>query len=88
MVSQGRAAVYSTWLSQLSCALQKANVAGLRLASARGRPPVPGTRAEGIGVAANDLEKPEDQRPVYPTSQELEQQKMEKFLDSLDKHVY
>ena len=35
-----------------------------------------------------DLEKPEDQRPVYPTSQELEQEKMERFLDSLDKHVY
>jgi len=35
-----------------------------------------------------DLDKPEDQRPVYPTSQELEQEKMEKFLDSLDKHVY
>jgi hypothetical protein len=35
-----------------------------------------------------DLEKPEDQRPVYPTSQELEQESMERFLDSLDKHVY
>lgn len=29
-----------------------------------------------------------DEKTVYPTSQELEQGKMESFLDSLDKHVY
>ena len=34
-----------------------------------------------------DKEK-EDENTVYPTSLELEQKKMEEFLDSLDKHVY
>ena len=63
---QGRAAVFSSWLSQLSCALQKANVACLRTASAGGRGPAPGASAEGAGlgegtgVAANALEEPED----------------------------
>jgi len=32
-------------------------------------------------------EKEEKDKPI-PTSQELEQDKMEQFLDSLDKHVY
>ena len=63
---QGRAAVFSSWLSQLSCALQKANVACLRTASAGGRSPAPGAGVEGAGlgegagVAANALEEPED----------------------------
>ena len=34
--------VYQSWLSQLSCALQKANVACLRAAGAGGRAPAPG----------------------------------------------
>ena len=58
--SQGRAAVYSAWLSQLACALQKANVSCLRAASAGGRPPVPGAQAEGAGGAADNLDWPED----------------------------
>ena len=57
--SQGRAAVFSAWMSQLSCALQKANVACLRSASAGGRPPAQGARADGAGLAAEDLEAPE-----------------------------
>ena len=57
--SKGRAAVFSAWLNQLSCALQKANVACLRSASAGGRPPGQGARAEGTGLAAEDLEAPE-----------------------------
>ena len=57
---EGSGAVYSSWLAQLSCALQKANVACLRSANAGGRPPVPGTRGEGIGVSAHALEEPED----------------------------
>ena len=40
---QGAAAVYSSWLGQLSCALQKANVACLRSAGAGGSCPALGT---------------------------------------------
>ena len=54
--SQGCAAVFSNWLSQLSCALQKANVACLRTASAGGRDPAPGARAEGAGLAVHNEE--------------------------------
>ena len=71
--SQGRAAVYSAWLSQLSCALQKANVACLRSASAGGRPPVPGARAEGVGPAADDLEETEDDWLAEAVEQLLQQ---------------
>ena len=39
--------VYSSWLGQLSCALQKANVACLRSAAAAGPCPVPGVCAGG-----------------------------------------
>ena len=56
--SQGRAAVFSAWMSQLSCALQKSNVACLRSASAGGRPPPGGVRADGVGLAAEDHEAP------------------------------
>ena len=52
--SQGAAAVYSSWLTQLSCALQKANVACLRSAAAAGRGPAPGARAEGALPAGED----------------------------------
>ena len=58
--------MFSSWLSQFSCALQKANVACLRTASAGGRGPAPGASAEraglgeGTGVAANALEELED----------------------------
>jgi hypothetical protein len=44
--SQGAAVVFSSWLAQLSCVLQKANVACLRSAGASGRCPTPGTQAE------------------------------------------
>ena len=46
---QGAAAVFQSWLSQLSCALQKANVACLRSAGAGCHNPAPGTRADGDG---------------------------------------
>jgi len=51
---QGAAAVYSSWLGQLSCALQKANVACLRSAGAAGRSPAPGARAEGAGGGGDE----------------------------------
>ena len=51
----GSGAVFCSWLSQLSCALQKANVACLRSASAAGRGPAPGMRADGVGVAAEEF---------------------------------
>jgi WD40 repeat protein len=35
-----------------------------------------------------DKDGKEEKDKVIPTSQELEQEKMETFLDSLDKHVY
>ena len=57
---QGRAAVFSSWMSQLSCALQKANVACLRTASAGGRGPAPGARADGAGFGAHDDAAPEE----------------------------
>ena len=44
---QGAVVVYSSWLGQLACVLQKANVACLRSAAAAGPCPVPGVRAEG-----------------------------------------
>ena len=44
---QGAAVVFSSWLSQLSCALQKANVACLRSAGAGGRCLAPGARTAG-----------------------------------------
>ena len=50
----GAAAVYSSWLTQLSCALQKANVACLRSAGAGGRGPAPGVRADGALPAGHD----------------------------------
>ena len=64
--SQGRAAAYSAWLSQLSCALEKANVACLRSA-------VPGARAEGVGPAADDLEETEDDWFAEAVEQLLQQ---------------
>ena len=50
MGGEGAGAVFSSWLSQLSCALQKANVACLRSAGAGGRGPAPGVHAEGAGL--------------------------------------
>ena len=44
MGAQGAAVVYNSWLAQLSCTLQKANVACLRSASAGGRGPAPHAR--------------------------------------------
>ena len=44
---QGAAAVYQSWLRQLSCTLQKANVSWLRAAGAGGRGPAAGARADG-----------------------------------------
>ena len=46
---QGAAAVFSSWLGQLSCALQKANVACLRSAGTGGGCPAPGARPAGAG---------------------------------------
>ena len=46
---RGADAVFSSWLGQLSCALQKANVSCLRSAGAWGRGPAPEVRAEGVG---------------------------------------
>jgi hypothetical protein len=46
---KGVDAVFASWLGQLSCALQKANVACLRSAGAGGRCPAPEARAEGAG---------------------------------------
>ena len=46
MGGAGSSAVFNSWLGQLSCALQKANVACLRSAGAASRGPVPGVHAE------------------------------------------
>ena len=51
---QGAAAVFNSWLSQLSCALQKANVACLRSAGAGGGCPAPGARAAGSGPGGDE----------------------------------
>ena len=50
----GAAAVYYSWLTQLSCALQKANVACLRSASAGGRGPASGSNPAGALAAGDD----------------------------------
>ena len=47
MGAQGAAVVYNSWLAQLSCTLQKANVACLRSASAGGRGPAAGDHFGG-----------------------------------------
>ena len=47
---QGASAVFSRWLAQLSCALQKANVACLRGAGAGARNPATGVNAAGAGL--------------------------------------
>jgi hypothetical protein len=39
-------------------------------------------------VPSKEEKEKETENTVYPTTQEMEEQKMEKFLDSLDKHVY
>ena len=46
--------MYNSWLTQLSCALQKANVACLRSASAGGHSPAPEARAEGAGLQGEE----------------------------------
>ncbi len=57
---QAAAAVFTSWPSQLSCALQKANVACLRSASAGGRGPAPGARAEGAGPGGDEFAAAEE----------------------------
>ena len=52
---QGEAVVYQSWLSQLSCALHKSNVACLRAAGAGGRAPAP-----GVPTAVGGWPEPED----------------------------
>ena len=52
--------MYNSWLSQLSCALQKANVACLRSASAARHGPAPGARAEGAGAVGADGAEADD----------------------------
>ena len=55
MGAQG-AAVYNSWLAQLSCTLQKANVACLRSASAGGRGPATGASpADALAAGADGL---------------------------------
>lgn len=39
-------------------------------------------------MPSKEEKEKETENTVYPTSQELEVKKMERFLDSLDKHVY
>ena len=57
---QGAAAVYSSWLGQLSCALQKANGACRRAAGAGGSCPAPGARPAGGGPGLEDPEEAAD----------------------------
>ena len=52
----GAAAVYYSWLTQLSCALQKANVTCLRSTGAGGRDPAPAARADGALPAGHGAE--------------------------------
>ena len=54
---QGAAVVFQSWLTQLSCALQKANVACLRSAGAGGCAPAPGVRAAAAGPAGLEEEE-------------------------------
>jgi hypothetical protein len=58
--SQGVSAVLSSWLGQLSCALQKANVACLRSACAGGRGPAPEARAADAGAEGDEEAEGED----------------------------
>lgn len=51
---QGQGVVFASWLSQLSCALQKANVACLRSAGSGGCAPAWGIPTAGIGHGAGD----------------------------------
>ena len=51
---QGAAAVLASWLGQLSCALQKANVACLRSAGAGGSCPAPAARPAGAGAGEEE----------------------------------
>ena len=71
---QGSAAVFSSWLSQLSCALQKANVACLRSASAGGRDPAPGARAEGAGPGGDERAAAEEDDWLEEAVEQLLQQ--------------
>ena len=70
----GAAAVYSSWLGQLSCALQKANVACLRSAGAAGRSPAPGARAgDGAPGGGERGEEAEDDWLAEAVEQLLQQ---------------
>ena len=51
---QGAAAVLASWLGQLSCALQKANVACLRSAGVGGSCPAPAARPAGAGAGEEE----------------------------------
>ena len=56
MGAQGASVVYNSWLAQLSCTLQKANVACLRSASAGGRGPAAGASpADALAAGADGL---------------------------------
>ena len=70
----GAAAVYSSWLTQLSCALQKANVACLRSAGAGGRGPAPGVRADGALPAGHGYPAGAEPDWLEETVEELLQQ--------------
>ena len=41
-----------------------------------------------VYVPSKEEKEKETENAVYPSTLELEEKKMEKFLDSLDKHVY
>ena len=71
---QGAEAVYSSWLGQLSCALQKANVACLRSAGAGGRGPAPGARAEGAGLGGEEHGAAEEEDWLYEAVEHLLQE--------------
>ena len=71
---QGAAAVYNSWLTQLSCALQKSNVACLRAAGARGRGPAPGARTDGALLEGSHDAAGEEEDWLEEAVEELLQQ--------------
>ena len=79
---QGAAAVYNSWLGQLSCALQKANLACLRSAGEGGSCPAPGARPAGVGTRGED---PEDEADDWLTEavDELIRQAADSAADEL-----
>ena len=72
MGAQGAAVVYNSWLAQLSCTLQKANVACLRSASAGGRGPAAGASpADALAAGADGLAADAEEDWLAATVDEL-----------------